>query len=230
MQTIITHSAEGQQLAKKICDAGFEATVVRSPKNFNELWAENKALIFIGALGICVREIAPLLKDKKTDPAVINMDANGQFVQPVVSGHLGGANALAHRLSELLGAQPVITTVSDTSGLWALDTLPARFNWKMECSGNLTPQIAAFVNGRKTALLLEARDKGTLFMETELPAHVDLFFNASELNVDDYHLIIAVTPFIHDFENKAIYYRPPMLHAGVGCQRDLPFEEFEKSL
>jgi precorrin-4 C11-methyltransferase len=90
--------------------------------------------------------------------------------------------------------------------------------------------MAAFVNGRKTALLLEARDKGTLFLETELPSHVELFFESSGFNPDDYHLIIAVTPFLYDFGSKAIFYRPPMLHAGIGCQRDLPFDEFEKLL
>ena len=230
MQTIITHSDKGQQLAKRLITAGLEATIIRSPRNYRQLWAENKALIFIGALGICVREIAPFLKDKKTDPAVINIDANGQFVQPVVSGHLGGANELAQRLAVFLGAQPLITTVSDTSGLWSLDMLSTRFGWKMEVSGNLTRLMADFVNGRKTALLLEARDKGTLFLETELPSHVDLFFKDSAFNPDDYHLIIAVTPFLYDFGNKAIFYRPPMLHAGIGCQRDLPFDEFEKLL
>ncbi|RCW35300.1 precorrin-4 C(11)-methyltransferase [Marinilabilia salmonicolor] len=230
MQTIITHSDKGQRLAKRLIEAGLEATIIRSPKNYDQLWAENKALIFIGALGICVREIAPFLKDKKTDPAVINIDANGQFVQPVVSGHLGGANELACSLSKRMGAQPVITTVSDTSRLWALDALPARFNWKMECSGNLTRLMAAFVNGRKTALLLEARDKGTLFLETELPSHVDLFLKGSAVNPGDYQLIIAITPFLYDFGTKAIFYRPPMLHAGIGCQRDLLFDEFEKLL
>lgn len=230
MQTIITHSDKGQLLAKKLVSAGLEASIVRSPKNYEDLWSKNRVLIFIGALGICVREIAPFLQDKKTDPAVLNIDVNGHFVQPVVSGHIGGANKLAQRVSELLGALPVITTVSDTSGLWSLDTLPARFGWKMECTGNFNRLTADFVNGRKTALLLEARDKGTLFLETELPAYVDLFFDANAFEVSDYQVVIAVTPFLHDFGDKAVFYRPGMLHAGIGCQRGIPFEEFEQFL
>lgn len=230
MQTIITHSDKGHLLAEKLVSSGFDASIVRSPKSYEELWNKNSGLVFIGALGICVREIAPLLKDKKTDPAVLNIDPNGQFVQPVVSGHLGGANELAQRVSELLGAQPVITTVSDTSGLWPLDTLPARFDWKMECTGNITVLMARFVNGSKTALLLEARDKGTLFLESELPAHVDLFFDVGKFEVSDYEVLIAVTPFLHDFGDKAIFYRPGMLHVGIGCQIDLPFEAFEQLL
>jgi len=108
--------------------------------------------------------------------------------------------------------------------------LPARFGWKIEVTGNLTQLMAAFVNGRKTALLLEARDKGTLFLETDCPEHVDVYFNVKDLNADDYNLIIAVTPFLHDFGEKSIFYRPPMLHAGIGSQRDLPFSEFEELL
>lgn len=227
---IITHSDKGQILAEKFVQGGFEAKVVRSPKNYEELWNTYEALIFIGALGICVREIAPFLRDKKTDPAVINIDANGQFVQPVVSGHIGGANQLATDIANLLGATPVVTTVSDTSGLWALDVLPKKYDWILECGGNLTQLMAAFVNGQKTALLLEARDKGTLALETEAPAHVNVFYKAEDVKTDDYTVILAVTPFIRYVGKKAIYYRPKVLQLGLGCQRDLPFEAFEKEL
>jgi len=227
---IITHSDKGEALAKHITNNGFEAEIMRSPKNYEELWNKYEALIFIGALGICVREIAAFLNDKKTDPAVINIDANGQFVQPVVSGHLGGANQLSEDISRLLGATPVVTTVSDTSGLWALDLLPEKHNWTLDCKDNLTPLMAAFVNRQKTALLLEVRDKGSLTLETEKPEYVDVFFSADEIKLEDYQVVLAVTPFVHDFGAKAIYYRPKVLQLGVGCQRDLPFEAFETEL
>jgi len=227
---IITHSDKGQMLAERLVTSEFEAKIVRSPKDYETLWKENEALVFIGALGICVREIAPFLKDKKTDPAVINIDANSQFVQPVVSGHVGGANQLAEEIAGMLGATPVITTVSDTSGLWALDLLSKKHNWTMECQGNLTQLMAAFVNGKRTALLLDVRDKGTLFMETSAPQHVDVFFKAENVHADDYSVVLCVTPFMHKFGKKAIYYRPKVLHLGLGCQRDLPFAEFEKEL
>lgn len=229
-KTIITHSDKGQTLAERLIENGFEAKIIRSPKNYETLWNENEALIFIGALGICVREIAPFLKDKKTDPAVINMDANGQFVQPVVSGHIGGANQLATDIANLLGATPVVTTVSDTSGLWALDVLPKKYNWTLECGENLTQLMAAFVNGKKTALLLEVRDKGTLVLETETPSHVDVFYKADDFMPDDYAVILAVTPFVRDFGSKAIFYRPKVLQLGLGCQRNLSFAAFENEL
>lgn len=227
---IITHSDKGESLAKTLIKSGFEAKIVRSPKNYEILWKENDALIFIGALGICVREIAPFLKDKKTDPAVINTDANGQFVQAVVSGHIGGANQLATDIANLLGATPVVTTISDTSGLWPLDVLPKKYNWTMECGAYLTHLMAAFVNGKKTALLLDVRDKGALALETSTPPHVDVFFKAEDFNADDYAVILAITPFIYNFGEKAIFYRPKVVQLGLGCQRDLPFEAFEKEL
>lgn len=227
---IITHSDKGQALAAEFVRSGFEVEIARSPKNYESLWKENEALIFIGALGICVREIAPFLKDKKTDPAVINIDANGQFVQPVVSGHLGGANQLAEELAALLGATPVITTVSDTSNLWQLDILPKRFGWTLECAGKLTALMARFVNGEKTALLLEARDKGTLFLESTLPKHVDVFLKANEIDLATYKVVLAVSPFVHNLGAKAIYYRPKMLQVGLGAQADISPELFEKEL
>jgi precorrin-4 C11-methyltransferase len=90
--------------------------------------------------------------------------------------------------------------------------------------------MAAFVNKQKTALLLEVRDKGSLILETEKPDHVDVFFNADEIKLEDYQVVLAVTPFVHDFGAKAIYYRPKVLQLGLGCQRNLPFETFEAEL
>ena len=230
MISIITHSEKGKILSEKLLATETEAELVQKPVDYKKLWDSGNALVFIGALGICVREIAPFLKNKKTDPAVINIDANGQFVQPVVSGHVGGANELAKKLANILGAIPVITTVSDTSELWALDVLPRQFNWKMECSGNLTRLMGRFVNRKKTALLLEARDKGTLFLESDCPDFVDVFFAAKDIGIENYELILAVTPFLYDFGEKAIFYRPAMVHLGLGCQRGISSNEFQKML
>ena len=230
MIAIITHSEQGKQLAQKLIAKGMEAVVSYSPTNYENLWNNNNALLFIGALGICVRKIAPYIDNKKSDPAVINMDANGQFVQSVLSGHVGGANELCLKLAKLLGATPVITTVSDTSGLWALDVLPQQYNWTLETSGDLTHQIATFVNGRKTALLLEVRNSGSLLLESSTPEYVDVFYHAEDIDLQKYQLILALTPFIYNFGKKALYYRPKTMHLGLGSQRGILFSEFEKAL
>ena len=89
------------------------------------LWESSEALVFVCACGIAVRSIAPYVRSKQTDPAVIVIDDCGRFVIPVLSGHIGRANALAGRLAELIGATPVITTATDIGGRFSPDSFAA---------------------------------------------------------------------------------------------------------
>jgi precorrin-4 C11-methyltransferase len=186
--------------------------------------------IFIGALGICVRSIAPYVQDKTTDPAIINLDDHGQFVQPVLSGHLGGANELARRLARVLGAQAIITTASDLQNIWTLDTLAAQFGWQAVPSQPLNQLISLFVNNAKTALLLDVQDEGTRWLEKTRPPFVDVFYNRDEIAWDQYQLVLAVTyrPLVAPVPVLAFY--APVLHLGLGCSRDIEADLLEASV
>ena len=107
-------------------------TYISSLSDFiEENFDEYDAFIFICAMGICVRTIAPHVKDKHTDPAVICVDNMGRNAISVLSGHIGQANKITQDVAHILGANPVISTLSDNSGLWALDTLGQEFGWEV---------------------------------------------------------------------------------------------------
>ena len=160
-------------------------------------WKSYDAFIFIGAMGICVRTIAPYIADKHKDPAVVCVDSLGLNVISVLSGHVGGANELTQTVASIIGAQPIITTQSDNAGLWALDTFEQRFDWPVASDiDDMNACIFAFVNRKPTALLLEARDEGTDYLEKTLPNHVTLINDISEADPSKYKLLIIVSPFI----------------------------------
>ncbi|WP_099290877.1 precorrin-4 C(11)-methyltransferase [Butyricimonas sp. Marseille-P3923] len=186
----------------------------------SEHFSRYDALIFIGALGICVRAIASSVQSKYTDPAVINIDTTGRHVISVLSGHVGGANQLTRRVANILGAEAVITTQSDNTGLWALDTLGKEQGWKTETTAPMNDIITAFVNTRPTALLLDTRDEGTRYLERTAPEHVKIFYHFEDIDFSKFQLLVAVTPFRHESPIPALYYRPAVLHLGVGCRKE----------
>ena len=179
------------------------------------------AIIFIGAMGICIRSIAPYIKDKHTDPAIVNIDSTGRYVVSVLSGHVGGANDLTKRLALITGGEAVITTQSDNTNLWALDTIGSKFDWKTSSNAdNFNHPLTTFVNKKATALLLDVTDEGTQYLERTKPDHVKVFYKYDDINQSEFELLIAVTPFLYtDTRLQTIYYHPQILHLGVGCRK-----------
>lgn len=123
---IISFTDKGQRLAEKIADI-LEGQAVRCGAEYPlSEWTRNSfskgnALIYVGAAGIAVRAIAPFVRDKAVDPAVIVVDETGKFVIPILSGHLGGANVLASRIADEIGAEAVITTATDRNNVFSVD-------------------------------------------------------------------------------------------------------------
>ncbi|MBR6433929.1 MAG: precorrin-4 C(11)-methyltransferase, partial [Bacteroides sp.] len=164
----------------------------------------------------------------------------GKYVVSVLSGHIGGANELTMEAARILGAEPVVTTQSDRSGLWALDTLSHRFGWtpvvSAPASSSSVPpstlpsgekeracmnrHISLFVSGKPTALLLTVRDEGTDWMEAHLPSHVAVFYRPEDIEPSRFELILCVSPQVPRFtETPMICYVPRVLHLGIGLAR-----------
>ena len=112
----LAFSARGLALAQKLAASlGGEAARCGGPvtlQGWTEAHFETGAgLVYIGACGIAVRAAAPFLKSKETDPAVVAVDEQGRYAVPLLSGHLGGANALARAIGRACGAQPVLMSI-----------------------------------------------------------------------------------------------------------------------
>lgn len=219
MKNIIYLNETGSRLAAKIQTELKDYRIARVEDFNKELFLDSEAIIFIGALGVCVRLIAPFIKDKHTDPAVVCVDSTGYNVISVLSGHIGGANAICKEVAFAIGSRPVITTQSDNTRYWALDTLSGQYDWICEADAKeMNRAIATLVNGEPVALLLDIRDNGTDALEESMPSNVRLIKDIKE--ADDFKLIIAVTPFIYKTDRFILYYRPRILNLGVGCRRD----------
>lgn len=126
------------------------------------------ALLFVGATGIAVRAVGPLASSKASDAAVVVMDAAGRWVIPLLSGHIGGANRLATRVAETVGATPVLTTATDELGLWAVDDWAVRAGLAVANPDAIKAVAAKLLSGG------EARVWSCLPFRDEPPAHVAL--------------------------------------------------------
>ena len=213
---IIQISEAGSEIARQLQRA-YNAVIIKR-NDVGEQWKHFDAFVFIGAMGICVRTIAPYVNDKHEDPAVVCVDSMGLNAISVLSGHIGGANDLAREVAALIGAHEVITTQSDNAGLWALDTLAVRFGWAVIDVQQLNDCIFAFTACQPTALLLTVRDEGTDYLEGTLPPHVTVVNSIDEVSADRYRLLIVVSPFAIDEPAgvRVLHYIPRVMTIGFG--------------
>ena len=202
----------GFSVARSVQKLFPDAEIVRYKNEaFREKWGSAKNIICIMATGIVVRAVAPLLKDKKTDPAVVVLDENGCFVISLLSGHIGGANALTSRIAERIGAQPVITTASDLQGRVALDLWAKEENLYIEDYKKLKTLSAKIVNGERVTVRTER-----IFNSDDIPDEFDI------VGQNDHADIIITGRLLDD---DALFLRPKNLFAGIGCNRGTTKEE-----
>lgn len=163
------------------------------------LFAAFDGIICIVSLGAVVRLIAPHLKNKETDPAVVVIDEAGRFVIPVLSGHLGGANRLAGHLATALGAQAVLTTASDARETLAVDLLGRELGWTFEASHDeIVRCSAAMVNDEPVALVQEAGSTDWWANHANgrtgpLPANVTRFERLEDMPLDRFAAVLWIS-------------------------------------
>lgn len=184
------------------------------------LFAAFDGIIAIVSLGAVVRLIAPYLKNKETDPAVVVIDEAGKFVIPMLSGHLGGANALAGHLATALGAIPVLTTASDARQTLAVDLLGRELGWTFEATHDeIVRCSAAVVNDEPVALIQETGSKDWWSNHANgrqgaLPANVTLFERLEEVDTNQFSAVLWIserempTSFVGHLAGKRVVYRP----------------------
>jgi cobalt-precorrin 5A hydrolase/precorrin-3B C17-methyltransferase len=176
-------------------------------------WNECDRLVLFLATGAAIRLVAPLLEDKRRDPGVVCVDDAGMFAVALTGGHDGGANSLAERVADTLGAMPVITTASDSLGVPALDSLGEKLGFEVEEGSDLATVGAAFVSGETVRFVSERRwPIGPL---PENVVSVDTSTHLEELEGP----LIVISDELVDVPRPSVVYRPPSLVVGVGCSR-----------
>ena len=184
-----------------------------------ELFKNSNALICIFSLGAVIRLIAPHLKDKKTDPAVIVIDDKINFVISVLSGHIGGANELTEEISVKLNALPVITTAADVNKTIAVDLVGREFNWKIDDETTVTKISAHMVNAESIGVFQQTGNKKWY---KELPKNVKIYDSLEELKKSNSkaHLIISDAVIDNELSQESVIYRPQSLVIGIGLHWD----------
>lgn len=221
---LICFSDAGAMLALRLCDAlGIVKSDVHSTEKFAQkygftahesigagmgtLFAQYDALVFLCACGIAVRAVAPHLQDKTRDPAVLVMDDRGKHVIPILSGHIGGANALAEQIAERTDAAAVITTATDGAGRFSCDAWAAQHGCAI-VSMQLAKEVSAAILTREVPVRSEFP------LPEALPAGL-VKGQGGDLGI--YIGVKTETPF-----KKTLRLVPRIVTLGVGCRRGTP--------
>ena len=180
------------------------------------LFARYDQIVFFVSLGAVVRLIAPHLKSKDEDPGVVVVDDAGEFVIPVLSGHVGGANAMAEQIARILHATPVLTTASDVGKTIPVDILGRELGWTVEAPKlNITRVSAHVVNGEPIAVVQEAGSPHWWTRPTPLPANIQRFTRFDDVDLGRYTAVLWITHAAvsearwQQLHERLVVYRPP---------------------
>lgn len=181
------------------------------------LFSNYDQIVFFISIGAVIRLIAPHLKSKDEDPGVLVVDDAAQFIIPILSGHVGGANQYAEQIAELLGSTAVVTTASDVGKTIPVDILGRELGWLVEAPKiNITRVSAHVVNEEAIALVQESGSKKWWTRSNPLPANIHLFDDFDDVDLQQYKAILWITnKEIHTdiwdkLNERLVVYRPPL--------------------
>ncbi|WP_438026737.1 cobalt-precorrin 5A hydrolase [Sorangium sp. So ce233] len=202
----------------------------------NEAFTAYDCHVFVISVGAVVRMIAPLLKNKKVDPAVVCVDDTARFSICVLSGHVGRGNAFTEKVAGLLGAQPVVTTASDALGTLTVDILGRELGWTLDDPDrNVTRGCAAVVNAAPVLFVQETGEPSFWPEDKPLPPGVRYATSLDGVDPGAWEILLVATdrdlarshPAIVE---RAVIYRPKSLVLGVGCDRGAPLDMVERGV
>ena len=213
------HSCEGYALEKYGKEVGIPAIAPSLPAWTERMFQKMDAILFIGACGIAVRSIAPYVKSKKTDPAVLCMDEQGKFVISLLSGHIGGANELTEEVAAVTGAVPVITTATDVNHKFAVDVFAVK-NYCEICEMELAKEAAALlVDGKTVGFCSRFPVEGTkpeeLIPEEAAKPSMGICITTSEED----------SPY-----ERTLHLIPKVITVGIGCKKNTPAGRIEEKV
>jgi cobalt-precorrin 5A hydrolase len=192
-----------------------------------DLFKTNDAIICIFSLGAVIRLISHLLVDKRTDPAIVVIDDKANFVISTLSGHLGGANALARYVSTFLNSTPVITTAADVNETISVDLIGNEMGWIINNYENVTKVSAHMVNNERIALFQDTGEHNWWDF-TKLPSNVVKVKDLETIKDDSFKGGLVITDNIitdSTILRKSVIYRPKSLVIGIGLHWDTTKEE-----
>lgn len=203
-------------------DSGITRIDVPMQEWAKERFSDSDALIFVGACGIAVRAVAPFVRDKRTDPAVLVLDERASYCIPLLSGHIGGANALAAQLSEALGCVPVYTTATDVNGRFAVDVFAKQHGLFISSMALAKEVSAALLRGETIGLASDFPVTGSL------PEGL-VFAKADPEENPGLGICISVTAKRRPFA-ETLYLVPRLVTAGLGCRKGAFLTQIEALL
>ena len=208
----------GKQIARGLSAAGHEIALQERVKGGLSEWTRRAflldAVVFVGACGIAVRAIAPYVRDKFSDPAVVSVDELGRFAVPLLSGHVGGANPLAREIAGLTGGTAVISTATDLHGRFAVDVWAAGHGLVVFERERAKAVSMSLLEGKKVGFLSDFPVSGRLpegltDQKAELGVHVTLD--------------VRKNPFA-----QTLHLIPRTVTLGVGCRKGVDAQVFER--